>query len=110
MFSACSVTKQQTTINGQFKGLTHSMGSFVPSGEMVLFLNADTSFNLHWLGIDYTGRWEVLNKSQLKLKFDEVDVYIHLMSGVILDKERTVKIINKNKIDMDYCILKRIKK
>ncbi|MDR1544931.1 MAG: hypothetical protein LBS50_11135 [Prevotellaceae bacterium] len=108
LFYACSVTTQQSSITGQFKGRTPSMGSFVPQDEMELFLNVDSSFNIHWLGVDYTGRWKVLGKNQLKLKFDEItDVYVHLRSGVILDRERTVKFIDKNKLKFGNTILKR---
>ena len=112
LFSACSVTKQQSSIIGQFKGRTPNMSSFVPSGEMELSLNVDASFNLHWLGVDYTGRWEALDKNNILLKFDEItDILIHISSGVILDRERTVKFINKNKIviDKDNFVLKREK-
>ena len=108
LFSACSVTKQQSTIIGKFKGYTLGMSSFVPPGEMTLSLNPDYVFELHWLKRDYTGKWEILDKNQLILKFDEItDISILLGSGVILDKEREVKFINKNKLKLDNVVLKR---
>ena len=72
LFSACSITKQQSSVVGQFKGRTHSMGSFVPRGEIELSLNVDNPFNLHWLSVDYAGKWEVLDKNLILLKFNEI--------------------------------------
>jgi hypothetical protein len=111
LFSACIATKRQSSIIGQFKGRAPAMGSFVPSGEMELSLNADSSFYLHWLSVDYTGRWEVLDENNILLKFDKLtDVLLYITSGVISDEERTIKVINKNKIYMiGFCVLKRVK-
>ena len=77
---------------------------------MILSLKPDRTFDLHWLKRNYTGKWEILNKKQLILKFDEItDISILLGSGVILDKEREVKFIHKNKIKINHFILKREK-
>jgi len=110
LFSGCSITKQQSSLNGQFKGRTPGMTSFVPPSKMILSLKSDGTFELYWLHVDYTGKWDVLNKNHLLLKFDEItDDSILLRSGIILDKERKIKFINKNKIDIGYCVLKREK-
>ena len=111
LFSTCSVTKQQSSIIGQFKGHTPTMTSFVPSSKMILSLKSDGTFELYWLHVDYTGKWDVLSKKHLVLKFDKItDDSILLSSGIILDKERKIKFINRNKIDFfGYCILKREK-
>jgi len=108
LFSACSVTKQQTSIAGRFKGRTPGTSSFVPSGEIILSLKPDGAFDLYWLQKSYTGIWEILDKNHLLLNFDEItDDSILLTSGVILDREREVWFINKNKIKMPGHVIKR---
>jgi hypothetical protein len=110
LFVGCVATKQQSFIIGYFNGRTPAMGSFVPADEMKLSLNTDSSFNLHWLDVDYKGKCNVLDENNILLKFDEItDLLIHLRSGVILDKERTIKVVNKNKLKFGNVTLKRTK-
>lgn len=92
--SACAVTRHSDLITGEYSGRTHWIGE-----EMALSLVSDETFRLHWNNIDYTGRWEISSKNHVLLRFNEItDLSTQLQSGVILDKERTVKFVNKNKI------------
>lgn len=93
LFSSCAITRDQSVFMGQFSGPAfHS--------SMTLFLNPDSTFLINWR-YDYSGKWEVLNRNHILLKFDEItNSEMFLSSGVILDRERVVKIVNRNKIVM----------
>lgn len=107
LFSSCTVVKQQSLL-GEFKGPTPGMGSFVPPGEMTLSLKADKTFDLHWLNVNYVGKWELLDKNHTLLKFDEItDPSILLRSGTLSDEERDIRFVNKNKIKIYNYVLKR---
>lgn len=111
MLPSCATIKNQSDLVGNFNGATPGIGSFVPAGEMSLSLFPNGTFKLNWLRVDYSGTWKLSDKSHILLKFNEItDIRILLCSGVILDKERTVRFVSKNKIIMlPRDILKREK-
>ncbi len=110
MLVSCAIIKQNNTIIGEFKGKTPSAGSFVPVGEMSLTLLGGGAFELNWLNVDYSGKWELSGENSVIIFFDELtDPMLYLRSGVILDTEKELKFISKNKIQFNNWVLKRIK-
>ena len=109
LYAGCAVTKQNVSIVGKFSGETPWMGSFVPRGEMNLWLKENKIFELNWHDVDYSGKWERIENNYILLKFDELtDPFLYIRSGVISDRERQLRIINKNKLQFESWTLKRI--
>lgn len=108
MLEACSVYTQQNTITGTFIGKTPRYSSFVPSGTMSIHFKSNGKFDLTWLDIDYSGRWEIIKKDQVVLKFDKISDYILLCAGTLSGEDKIVYLINKNKIKVNGNVLKRI--
>ena len=104
LLSACVVTKQTSSVIGQFKGATYWMGE-----PMNLSLLQNGTFYINWVGKDYAGIWEITGKNQVLLKFNKItDMAILLGSGSLNGNDTVVYFINKNKIKVNGDVLKRI--
>jgi hypothetical protein len=107
VFVSCKVLTLQQEMPGEYyKGGKDC--------EYSLKLNQDSTFVL---SIKYqdakpqcNGKWQYLGKDTLVLKCNEVEnISETLNNGYMTDREKKVRIINRNRLKLDQIILKRMK-
>lgn len=116
-FIGCKAPQSLKVANGHFV-YYYADGYF---DELVLYQDGSFKLSSHY-HYDFistcTGKWEYIDKSTILIKCNPESPLRAIQRGYISNRERTVKIINKDKLKMppvfyntkrEYIILKRVK-
>lgn len=113
LLTACSPIKREMT--GKFSGLYR--WGFRPNQIMKLSLNKDSTFTVNFRDMaadyskdTYSGYWLNREDKNIILDFTPPPLSRLLQSPLLDTKQRTIKVVNKNRLKYDDdTILKRIK-
>ena len=111
--SSCTTTHRiPRRFVGTFLGQTSGWVSLGLAGDLTLNLDPSGDFHIHWLRMDYTGKWELVSGKRILLRFDELDNPVdYIAAGVITQRKVLLRIINQHEISFDelYVTLERQK-